>query len=347
MQVQCPSCHARFILPEGVKEGALLRCSKCKEVFPLTSPEEAPAEAPETRAAPEASMPKEEALPKLQAQKKKRGGNLWLVLVLLLVAGFVVAYQTMPEFRDQVEAIKKQIIEKNAGEGKASSAKNEPKTEDVLVLQDISQYFLDNNKLGKLLVIEGYVVNMDDKPYKNIYVEGAVMKDGKNFATRQQKAGVKLARTQLSVMTEAEINAALSDEKEIVVTNGHVPPQGRVPFTMVYPVNNVTVDEYAVKVGASEPVVPADKKAEAQAREQAEGQPEGDSQEQAAPAGEEGLEGTQDPAAPDLSLPPLPSPEDALPEKAAPKADPETAPESAPEAIEPAPVAPDAEAARS
>ncbi len=304
MQVQCPSCRARFILPEGVKEGALLRCSKCKEVFPLTAP--APA------AAAQASMPKEDPLPKLEAQKKKRGGMLWLILVLLLAAGFFVAYQTMPEFRDQVESIKQQIIEKNAGQDKGASSKSEKSSEDVLVLQDITQYFLDNNKLGKLLVIEGYVVNMDDRPYKNIYVEGAVIKDGKNFATRLQKAGVKLAKTQLAVMTEAEINAALSDEKEIVVTNGHVPPQGRVPFTMVYPVNNVNVDEYAVKVGSSEPVVPADLKAGSD-KGQTEGQPD-----------EGKAEGVEAAPAPgdDLPIPPV-VPEEPLPEKNAPEAAPE------------------------
>lgn len=311
MQVQCPSCRARFILPEGVKEGALLRCSKCKEVFPLTAPEEAAGPA----AAAQASMPKEDPLPPLQAQKKKRGGMLWLVLVLLLAAGFFVAYQTLPEFRDQVESIRQQIIEKNSIQDKGASSKSEKSSEDVLVLQDITQYFLDNNKLGKLLVIEGYVVNMDDRPYKNIHVEGAVIKDGKNFATRLQKAGVKLARTQLAVMTEAEINAALSDEKEIVVTNGHVPPQGRVPFTMVYPVNNVSVDEYAVKVGSSEPVVPADLKA---GSEQAGGQPDADRAEGADAAPATGN---------DLRVPPV-VPEDAQPEKNAPEAAPGAAPEA-------------------
>ena len=267
MQVQCPACHARFILPDGVQEGALLRCSRCKEVFPLTMPEEAAAEATTGEARPQPAMPKEDPLPKLEAQRKKRGGNLWLVLVLLFVAGFFVAWQTMPEFREQVESVRTQMVKQinqirgtNTDEGRADSAGGDSQdakaSGDVLVLQDITQYFLDNNKVGKLLVIEGYVVNMDDRPYKNIHVEGALIKDGKNYDTRLQKAGVKLARTQLSVMTEAEINAALADEKAIVVTNGHVPPQGRVPFTMVYPLNNVTVDEYAVKVGAAEPVVP-------------------------------------------------------------------------------------------
>ncbi|MFW5734223.1 MAG: zinc-ribbon domain-containing protein, partial [Oceanidesulfovibrio sp.] len=52
MIVQCPSCSTKYNLPDDkVKEGAKLRCSVCKNVFPLSGP--ADMEAPAEPAAPE------------------------------------------------------------------------------------------------------------------------------------------------------------------------------------------------------------------------------------------------------------------------------------------------------
>ncbi len=51
MQITCPGCHSRFLLPEGLKDGVSLRCSVCGTVFPLERQAEA-AQAP-AEAAPE------------------------------------------------------------------------------------------------------------------------------------------------------------------------------------------------------------------------------------------------------------------------------------------------------
>lgn len=62
MIVQCPSCSTKYNLPdEKVKVGAKLRCSVCKNVFPLAGPAdmEAPAEPAAPEPEPEAPSVKE------------------------------------------------------------------------------------------------------------------------------------------------------------------------------------------------------------------------------------------------------------------------------------------------
>ena len=111
---------------------------------------------------------------------------------------------------------------------------------------------VDNSKVGTLLVIEGFVVNHDQQPRKNIHVEGAILKQRQAIDTRVQKAGVRLSNTQLRAMTEAELLAALENEEEQAIANAYVAPGARVPFTMVFQNAPAGVDEYAVKVGDSE-----------------------------------------------------------------------------------------------
>ena len=250
MQVSCPGCHSRFVLPDGVKDGSRLRCSVCKEVFVFERPEEEPA-APASQPAPAVSMPKESALPELAAPKKRSGAMLWFLLLVLLLVGFMVAYRTLPEFRAQVTALQERVL---GAEDAAKPAPAAPaREEETLVLEDVRQFYVDNSRIGSLLVIEGFVVNHDQRPCKNIHVEGAILKQRQTIDTRVQKAGVRLTNTQLRAMTEAEILAALDNEQEQALTNAFVAPGARVPFTLVFQNAPAGVEEYAVKVGVSEP----------------------------------------------------------------------------------------------
>ena len=69
MQVICPGCQSCFLLPAGVKNGTILRCSVCKKEFPYTGPD-VPSDLPsaslqEPAVSPE---PAEAALPSMDAQ---------------------------------------------------------------------------------------------------------------------------------------------------------------------------------------------------------------------------------------------------------------------------------------
>ncbi len=261
MQVTCPGCHSRFVLPDGVKDGARLRCSVCKEVFVFERPKEEPipmsnpVQAPKQAPLPEDTMPRESALPELTAPKKRGGLVFWLVLLLLLCVGFVYAYRALPEFRAQIDALQERVLgDKTAAPQKPQDKPAAAKpAEEALVLEDVRQYYVDNSKVGSLLVVEGYVVNNDQRPCKNIHVQGAILKQRQVIDSREQRAGVRLSNTQLRVMSEAELWAALENEQEQDVSNAYVAPGARVPFTMVFMNAPAGVDEYTVRVGTFEP----------------------------------------------------------------------------------------------
>lgn len=253
MQVTCPGCNSRFVLPDGVKDGARLRCSVCKEVFVFERPkEEAQPPLPDKPQGPDLAMPKESALPELAAPKKRGGLMLWLVLLVLICVGFAFAYRTLPEFRAQITALQERVLGNKTAAPQKPQAPATKAVEEALVLEDVRQFYVDNSKVGTLLVIEGFVVNHDQQPRKNIHVEGAILKQRQAIDTRVQKAGVRLSNTQLRAMTEAELLAALENEEEQAIANAYVAPGARVPFTMVFQNAPAGVDEYAVKVGDSE-----------------------------------------------------------------------------------------------
>lgn len=262
------------MLPDGVKDGARLRCSVCKKVFTFEAPREkaqpeeqvqpaqvqAASAGREEKEAPlsftsSSKMPRESNLPELSAPKKKSSGILWIMLIMLFGLAFSIAWKTLPEFRAQVESLQERFLGIEKPAAPAVDKAGAPAELDKIILQDVRQYFVKNDKIGRLLVVDGVVVNKDTVVRRNIHVEAALIgKDRKTIDTRLQKAGVRLSNTQLEVMTEAEMLAALSNEKEIALTNASVQPQGTVPFTVVFFNPPKEVSEYAVKVGDSEVV---------------------------------------------------------------------------------------------
>ena len=69
MQVICPGCQSCFLLPAGVKNGTILRCSVCKKEFPYTGPD-VPADVPSASLQEPAVSPEpvEAAVPSMDAQ---------------------------------------------------------------------------------------------------------------------------------------------------------------------------------------------------------------------------------------------------------------------------------------
>ena len=266
MQVTCPGCNSRFLLPDGVKDGARLRCSVCKKVFTFEAPREKAQSEEQVQPAPagkeekeaplsftsSAKMPRESNLPELSAPKKRSSGILWIMLIMLFALAFSIAWKTLPEFRAQVESLQERFLGIEKPAAPAVDKAGAPAELDKIILQDVRQYFVKNDKIGRLLVVDGVVVNKDTVARRNIHVEAALIgKDRKTIDTRLQKAGVRLSNTQLEVMTEAEMLAALANEKEIALTNASVQPQGTVPFTVVFFNPSKEVSESEVVEGAA------------------------------------------------------------------------------------------------
>lgn len=265
MQVTCPGCQSRFLLPQGVKNGARLRCSVCRTEFSYEAPavEENPVPAP-------AAVPDERplsfdkaatggSLPEYGKPRKHGGGRLWLILLVLVCAGCVIAWQTVPEFRGQVMQLK-QMIMPGASPTPPKSVRSDQaarQSEQVmLILRDVRHYFVTNEQIGQVLVVEGNVFNQGLEPRANVSVEAALINKARQVtASAVQKAGVRLSAFQLKVMSKAEIDAALNNEKEIALTNSKVLPGGQVPFMVVFFSPTQDVAEFAAKVRSSDPVI--------------------------------------------------------------------------------------------
>ncbi|WP_051286242.1 DUF3426 domain-containing protein [Megalodesulfovibrio gigas] len=121
-------------------------------------------------------------------------------------------------------------------------------------LQGVRQYYVKNERLGSMLVVEGRVVNAGREPVDLVEVEATLFgAGGAVLMVKRGMAGVTLALSQLETFLEADIEALLNDEAGILTTNRNVAGGDSVPFMVVFfnPPEGVT--EFAVKVADAQP----------------------------------------------------------------------------------------------
>lgn len=223
MEISCPNCSSRFNLPDSVaKPGAKLRCTVCKNVFQL------PGKAPSPSTPPDSG----DLLPEIPKRRKSRV-VLWLVVVFILLAlsggggWYYLNYDATPP--ESGEEIAKKV--------------------ERLTMRNVRQYNLLNEKVGKVFVIEGKVVNEFDTPRDFIELEGAIYNGDKQLlAAKRQLAGTQLSLFQLQVLTEKEMESFLHNKMEILANNTNIPPGGEVPFMILFYAPPDNVAEFGVKI---------------------------------------------------------------------------------------------------
>ncbi|MBO4368748.1 MAG: zinc-ribbon domain-containing protein, partial [Desulfovibrio sp.] len=147
MEVKCPKCSSRFNLPDQVaKNGVKLRCSVCSFVFPLERTDE------------KAAAQNDEKLVLPEKKKSKKRFILLSVLLFLLCLAGALAWQF--------------FWNRNA-EPSISDIELANKVK-LLTMRNVRQYSVENEKVGKIFVIEGKVVNEFPEPKELIAVEGAI-----------------------------------------------------------------------------------------------------------------------------------------------------------------------------
>jgi predicted Zn finger-like uncharacterized protein len=223
------------------------------------------AEAPEAKAAPSASRSAGSA-PKLdlnldtvpkagKAAKAGRGRGRRVVIavaaiVLLLAAGLGAVWQFAPQYLGL------------APEAKSGSGGTEPvadPTEQVrkISLEGIKQYYVENDKTGRLFVIQGKAVNLFETPRELIAVEASLF-DAQNqtLATRRLLCGNTLDLFQLQVLAREEIDAALENEAGIGANNISLQTGQSVPFMIVFFTPPEGLAEFNVRVVDAKEVAP-------------------------------------------------------------------------------------------
>ncbi|HJA75329.1 MAG TPA: zinc-ribbon domain-containing protein [Candidatus Desulfovibrio gallistercoris] len=247
MEIQCPHCSSRFNLPDKlVKPGAKLRCSVCKNVFALETPaKEAPAKAAagKTEAAAAKKAPAKAAAP---VRKEKKGSSIfvWLGLLLFLIVLGGSGYWYYIQFPTGNK--KPQLSDEELAQRVS-----------MLTMRNVRQYYVNNEKIGKVCVIVGDVRNEFPQPKALIRVEAAVYdKDKKPLAVKQQLAGSQLSLFQLQVLGEKELESFLQSSTDIYIRNSNVPPGGEVPFMVLFYVPSEKVAEFGVRIAGVEDVAP-------------------------------------------------------------------------------------------
>ncbi len=289
MIVHCPNCQSKFNLPDErvPAGGANVRCSQCSHVFKVRPPVDDDLDALMNAGAEEAGGGDDdfgfggadEAPAKGKkggdfsavlgdddgegggdfsldiggggGKKKKSGGGklagkkkfviIGLVLVLLAGAGAGLWFSGV------------------AGKlmGKFGGAKEEVKTEDVspeakvkfIILENVRQYYVNNEKAGQLFVIEGKAVNQFEKPKELIKIDATLFDAaGKPLGSRQQLCGNILSYFQLQVLSRTEIEAALANEMGVLNNNTNLETGAGTPFMVIFFEPPKDVAEFGVKV---------------------------------------------------------------------------------------------------
>ncbi len=226
MEVKCPQCTSRFNLPDNLgKPGAKLRCSVCKHVFAL----------PMGRPAGTAE-PKDTALPRLKDPRTGKGRltKLLLGLLLLCLLGGGAYWYFFLRGIPEVQGV--------SGEDLARKV-------EMLTMRNVRQYIVENEKVGKVFVIEGRVVNEFPSPKALIAVQAAIYdKDKKVLSEKKQWAGTQLSLFQLQVLSQKEMESFLGNKLEILTNNTNVKQGGEVPFMVLFYDPPNTVTEFGVKI---------------------------------------------------------------------------------------------------
>ncbi len=266
MILVCPQCETTFALPDELyKPGRKARCSQCGFVFPMPEISGArdagkPAEGPQppqdsrpgpaktaTAAAP-AKTGKMGALREAlrsRRPKTRRGGVIAVLALLICVLGILYGGRTlvgMLSSKDQgttaqtgpsgeagrdVSPEEADRIRQRAEEIRARVKK--------LALADVNQYVLDNEVLGRLVVIQGRVVNNFKTPKDLIQVQARLFdRDGRELASATQLCGSALSVFQLRVLSAKDLTEALNNKIEILANNTNVMPGKSVPFMVVF-----------------------------------------------------------------------------------------------------------------
>ncbi|MFV0420767.1 DUF3426 domain-containing protein [Oleidesulfovibrio sp.] len=246
MRVTCPNCKTVYDLAEELASpGAKCRCTVCKEVFPL------PDYSLEVDEGPDMTVEEPRSEEKLSFDldsadtppKKKKGGALVgaLAAIVLLICSAGGIYLFAPELLSFMES---------KTEVQAPQVDPIP-TEQVkkIALRSVRQYTITNEKIGRITVIEGKVLNNFNSPKDLIKVEALLFDDsGQTVMSRQQLCGVTASLFQLQVLSEQELETTLTNKVEVLTNNTNVQPGHEVPFMVAFYNPPQTVREFLVKV---------------------------------------------------------------------------------------------------
>ncbi|MFP4629273.1 MAG: DUF3426 domain-containing protein [Desulfohalobiaceae bacterium] len=263
MILSCPNCLARFriALDRLAPEGSKLRCSKCGHIF-KAAPLDGEAEDPQERQIQEslqdeAPLVEERERPSYNLEEKvsfKRPGKKFFwglsILLALLLAG--AGYYFFPQWQHLLPG-----QEQSQEEDLDLKQRDADQTQDLeeMALRDVRQYMVENEQVGRILVVEGRVLNNSERAKKMIRLEAVLYShEDQELAKKEFYCGNTVSLFQLQVLELEELESALESKVGILTHNSNVPPGKSVEFMQIFPEPPQDLEEFSLQVLRAENV---------------------------------------------------------------------------------------------
>jgi len=189
-------------------------------------------------------------------RSRKSLGCLIILLVIALLVGGAVWLKAWRWFGfdpcsyiQNVPYVGKLCLEETGGDKEAPPGESPADRVRNIVLKNVKQYYVANEKTGNLFVVEGKAVNQFTTPKERIKVE-VVLYDGTGNVLTSQAflCGNLLSQFQLQVQTRPEIEEGLKSEVGVLSNNTFIRPGSSTPFMAVFFDPPTGVKEFLVKV---------------------------------------------------------------------------------------------------
>ncbi|BCS88815.1 DUF3426 domain-containing protein [Pseudodesulfovibrio sediminis] len=187
---------------------------------------------------------------------KKSLGCLIIIVVVALALGAAIYFKAwtlmgldLADTLKDVPFVGQMFMEETGGDEAAAPGELPADRVRKIELKNVKQYYVPNEKVGNLFVVEGKAVNTFPTPKEQIKVEVILYdKDGKVLTSKAFLCGNVLSQFQLQVQTEKEIEDGLASEVGILSNNTFVRSGAATPFMAVFFDPPTGVKEFVVKV---------------------------------------------------------------------------------------------------
>jgi predicted Zn finger-like uncharacterized protein len=260
MIVTCESCKTKFQLdPARIKGlGSKVRCSQCKHVFFVSRDDDLDVDEvilePELpgRALPAAATtpPFTAGKPGVPPPSRKKWSPLRFALLLgLLVVisiGVGIYWFASSAFSPSSQG-------SQGGAKKGLPHRTEKAA--VTILESMQAFFLENDHIGQVFVVEGEIRNDSPSPVSFVLVEGKLYSiDTKIYQNQKAYCGNVMSRGDLTKQTVGEIQNRMMNREGKDLTNVHIPTKAKIPFQVVF--HNLPglnqLSDYSVEVVGAE-----------------------------------------------------------------------------------------------
>lgn len=245
MRITCPNCWTQFHVEaeQFPDQGVWLRCSWCGHRF---QPQDAAVQLDSKTTPTHRSQEESQALWDSPSAPPKPGKKRRIAVLSGLVLALVAAGTWYYWATNGAHS-----FWGNTSQTSRQEETHEPENTQLskIVLRDVRQYFVDNEEIGELFVIEGKAVNTFSAPKGLIRLEARLFDaDSTVVAKKAFLCGNTVSLFQLQVLSREKLESALAAKVGVLTKNTSVPSQESVPFMAVFFTPPPSVEEFGLRV---------------------------------------------------------------------------------------------------